>query len=605
MEILRVLRSTIMLLNPRDQVKLVQRFLVLIVLSLLDVLGLIALSLMISQIVPSSTPNLINSILEHVRNLSIFSGLSDKSFGNLTLLFSLIFFAAKTVFSLKVISGVFEFLSKIQILKTENLVKRILDSDYEWERRQDPHQISSSLITGVSASVVNSLGNFLVVCAEIVTVTLYLTIVFILDLKLGIATLIYGFLVFFLMNKFLSEKISKINKDLYQLRIDGQKSIFDVIGLFREIRISGHGLHYQRDVKRKLEEHSKLLSYDATLQLTPKFLIEFFMAVAIFLVILYYQMLTDSGSPVGVLGVFLFVLIRIFPSLLKIQSSVMTVRSFQQMTTELLDLEKTLSNSNSADVSRTNSSAMFTHKFQNIRFDTINFKYQDSEHYVIQDLSLQINGQTKIAIVGSSGSGKSTFIDLLAGLLSPTSGSITADGIPIKDLYRDNPNVLGYLPQVTYLIEGSILQNICLGVDSSEIDTILLDQALINSGLSKLISERSLSLDQMINSLSSNLSGGEKQKIGLARIFYENPSLMILDEATSSLDAESEAHLLEGLLKPGTGQTIIFIAHRLNAIKGFDRVIFFEDGRVLGDGDYESLQNSLPIFKKFTEKMGL
>jgi ABC-type multidrug transport system fused ATPase/permease subunit len=600
--ILRTQFMAIGFLDKKQQFRLFRSFLLLVMISILDVIGIGALALIFSQISPQNSPKIMSRILELVRSVEVIGSMSDRKFMFLTLCVSVMFFGFKSVLSIGLISRVFKYLAEFQTSITEVLISRILKANYDWERKQDPHLLSNTLLTGVSATFVNSLGNFLVFSVEAFIVFLYGGLIFLIDFKLGFGALLFTATVLYLMNKILSRNISRFSQELNQTRLANENSIFNILKLFREIRISGHEVFYEKEISSQLKTHGNLLARDATIQQVPKYFIEFTMSVGIFLVLMYGQFVENSATALGVLSLFILIITRAFPSLLRIQSSLLSMRSFKHYAFSIQELLLHLEDNQALKTSDNPEQIV---NYSGISINAITYGYPDDNSDLISDFSLKIPWGSRIAIVGSSGSGKSTLVDLLLGLLEPKYGSVGIDSIQVRNWQHENPKSLAYLPQETYLVTGTVLENICLGVTPGDIDKSRLEIALSKSGLLTSIEERKIHLGQEINPLSTNLSGGERQKIGLTRVFYENPAILILDEATSSLDAESEAHLLDSLLKEDDPGIVIFIAHRLSSVRDFERILFMDSGSLIGDGTFNFLQQSIPKFAKFTSHMGL
>ena len=194
----------------------------------------------------------------------------------------------------------------------------------------------------------------------------------------------------------------------------------------------------------------------------------------------------------------------------------------------------------------------------------------------------------KVAIVGPSGSGKTTVCDILLGLIEPSSGEVLFDDIPISDWVHSRGDVVAYVPQEIILLDGSLISNICLGIEFTEIDHVRLSEVCRLTHLEALIERLPAGLETRVDADSVQLSGGEKQRIAIARAIYARPSLIIMDEATSALDAQTENELLRTLEAiSDTNVTLVFIAHRMNIIQTFQRLLYFENGGLRADGSFD------------------
>ena len=229
----------------------------------------------------------------------------------------------------------------------------------------------------------------------------------------------------------------------------------------------------------------------------------------------------------------------------------------------------------------------------NIEYDDVWFRY--NEEWVLKGVKFSIKEGEWVSLAGRSGAGKSTTINLLLGFYSPERGKILMDGIDINDIDRKNlRNQIGVIPQDIFIFSGSLRENILLGRD---VDEDKLSEVIEYTGIGEMVKRLSNGLDTILGERGYKLSGGEKQRIGIARVILKNPKIVIFDEATSSLDSYSEGKIREVLRKWGKDKTFIIIAHRLSTTKGSKRIIFIEDGKVYGDGTHNTLMH-LPDYKK-------
>jgi ABC-type multidrug transport system fused ATPase/permease subunit len=236
-----------------------------------------------------------------------------------------------------------------------------------------------------------------------------------------------------------------------------------------------------------------------------------------------------------------------------------------------------------------------------VKIDNVTFFYPQNDSPAINDISLKILAGESVGIVGRTGSGKSTLIDVLLGVLEPGHGGVTISGLRPNEVFEAWEGRVGYVPQTIALIDGSIRSNILLGRDEKLFSEQDFDRALSFAGLNEHIKSLDFGIDTLITRAGSELSGGQRQKLGIARAIITNPSLLFLDEVTSSLDAESE-NLVNSAISNLRGKvTLIIVAHRLTTIKSMDRIIVLESGNLVAEGTYENLISSNPTFKSFVE----
>jgi ABC-type multidrug transport system fused ATPase/permease subunit len=239
-----------------------------------------------------------------------------------------------------------------------------------------------------------------------------------------------------------------------------------------------------------------------------------------------------------------------------------------------------------------------------IEFQNVNFRYQDGEYETISDVSLTIPAQKVTAFAGVSGSGKTTLIDLLLGIYSPNAGEI---------IFYDNEIVVqankvygvAYVPQNPYIIDGTLIENIAIGIPSESIDKAAIDFAINSSGLKSVVDSLVEGIGTNMAGLDSRLSGGEKQRIAIARALYVKPKLLIIDEGTSALDGLTEQYITDSIFALTNEMTIVLIAHRLSTIKNADVIYYMNQGLIKGSGSFDQLRSKLPEFAEQVRLMNL
>ena len=201
-----------------------------------------------------------------------------------------------------------------------------------------------------------------------------------------------------------------------------------------------------------------------------------------------------------------------------------------------------------------------------------------------------------VAIVGKSGSGKSTFIDLILGVLSPTKGNISILGLQPQELVQYYPGLIAYVPQLPHIFNGTIRENLTFGFINEEISETLLWNSLEKANLSEFIHERNLNLDSHVGEKGNQWSGGQKQRLALARALITSPKILVLDEFTSSLDSQTEINLLELIRELKGKTTVIVVAHRLSTVKEAPKLIYMEKGKIKDIGNFQTLREINPDF---------
>jgi ABC-type multidrug transport system fused ATPase/permease subunit len=303
-----------------------------------------------------------------------------------------------------------------------------------------------------------------------------------------------------------------------------------------------------------------------------------------------------SGVEGAIASVALFAVtgFRLLPAISGIQGSIQqataSIPSARDVIGDIIGAEKNVSaTSVAADT------ATLPAEPKSLALENISFQYPRSTRSVLDGLSLSIPLGSSLGIVGPSGAGKSTLIDLILGLSVPTTGEISIDGLPLTTVIRAWRDQVGYVPQRVALFDGSIAQNVALTWDDN-FDRERVVAALEKARLTSLITNRDGGIDERIGERGASLSGGQQQRLGIARALYTNPLVLVLDEATSSLDTKTEDEVAQAIRALRGDVTLISVAHRLSTIKDYDQVCYLENGRILGKGTFSELALAVPAF---------
>jgi ABC-type multidrug transport system fused ATPase/permease subunit len=233
------------------------------------------------------------------------------------------------------------------------------------------------------------------------------------------------------------------------------------------------------------------------------------------------------------------------------------------------------------------------------------FKYPGKENFAVKNINLEISSGTINAIVGPSGAGKTTLVDLILGVIKPDSGEIFISNLPPSDAVKVWPGYVSYVPQEISIFKGTLRHNIALGFPEDFFTDEQILEALRLSQLSNFVADLPNGLDTSIGEAGFRLSGGQRQRIGIARALITKPKLLIMDEATSALDGETELSISNSILELKGKVSIVLIAHRLSTVRNADKVIYMENGEIQAVGKFEEVRNRVENFNNQANLMGL
>jgi ABC-type multidrug transport system fused ATPase/permease subunit len=306
----------------------------------------------------------------------------------------------------------------------------------------------------------------------------------------------------------------------------------------------------------------------------------------------------------AVISVFIIASARISPAVLRLQQNAVSIKSSLGAAEPTIMLSKEVSKV--ADFSNLPREIDTQHQgfSGNLSINNVTFTYPESESPAINDITLHAEFGDFVALVGSSGAGKTTLVDIMLGIITPTSGSVLLSGRSIQQCVRDFPGAIGYVPQDVRLFAGSVYSNITLGFGDTVNDELVMD-ALRIAQLDEWVCSLPEGLGTEVGERGTQLSGGQIQRIGIARAMLTKPKILILDEATSSLDGTTEWKITSAIQQLRKETTVIMIAHRLSTLRECDRIYFLENGSIIGDGSFEELRRVVPSFDTQARQMGL
>lgn len=393
------------------------------------------------------------------------------------------------------------------------------------------------------------------------------------------------------------QTISIRQKERFKLMSEGFGGIKDTLLLGRETNFSDRFINASNTMARAL-------GTSQTLSFFPKYLLELlaFSGVVFLVLSLIFSSDGDLASILPTLAIFSLAGFKILPTFQLCYSAIAIMRANMS---SFIMLEEDLYNSLNVDhLSRWSNYNLnnFLEPKSNISIKNIYFQYPNTENTTLNGVSLEIPVGNFIGLVGYSGSGKSTLVDILLGLIQPKSGLVMIDGEELNaSNIRSWQNAIGVVSQNIFLADSSIQENIAFGLPLNEIDKNKINSAIELANLKEFVNSLPDGLDTRVGERGIQLSGGQRQRIGIARALYTNSSVLIFDEATSSLDGVTEKKVMDAIYNLTGSKTIIVIAHRLGSVKRCDCIYLLENGRISDSGNYETLSDKNELFKKMTE----
>ena len=476
-------------------------------------------------------------------------------------------------------------------------MQKVFASDFSWVRKQKAQEVSYALTEGVQFGVIGVLSSFVALASESGLLLITFSVLILANPLMAIVTLAFFAIFAIVVYLRVGKQMSKVTRLRVDASILGIRQVREVIDLFREIMIMSRLKYFSNKFNVSRVESARNFADMNWIQQIPRISVEVAIVLGGALLAVTAALTSSFENSIAYLMLFLAAASRLAPSALRLQQAAISIRGFASSSGAAFHYAQ-LEESTSKKYEEHIMEELPEDSFQQITIDmkNVSFKFEDSDIPTLRQISLRIPPLEVAALVGPSGAGKSTFCDLLLGLLSPSSGIALIGGLPAKEFIVRNPGRIAYLPQEVKILADTLMANIAIGIPASEIDMKQLHIALESAQLTSFVQSQPFGLEQIVGESGIQLSGGQRQRIGLARALYLRPTLLILDEPTSALDAETEDLLMQTLKSLKEKSSILIIAHRLSTVRFVDRVIYLEDGKILGDGTFAQVREQVPQF---------
>jgi len=458
------------------------------------------------------------------------------------------------------------------------------------------NQNSSVLSKNVSHEIqyaADYINSSITLFKEITLMILIFFLLFLFDPKvtsLSFLSLFVIFLVFYIgTNKFLRKSAANRMKSLTDLF----KILNLSFGSIKDIKIYKKENFFVNQFNKSQYTHEKNLMNKFLVSRLPKVIFELSGVVLFMSIILFYVLSgKDLIDLIPTLSLLAISVIRLMPAFSSISSATAFLRSWKNSFNLVYEeiSQKVYDKQNSIQIFETDEDSLDK---KILKIDNVNFSYLKKKNKsIIQDLNLEIAKNEMVGIIGKSGSGKSTIVNIILNLLSPEKGNVKL----FKDTNKKNSvkNYFGYVPQDIFLIDDTIRQNIAFGELEKDIDDVLVLDCLLKSGLKEFVDSSPNKLNTMVGEKGIKISGGERQRLGIARALYKQPKILIMDEATSSLDQNTEKKVINSIKKIKENHTIVMIAHRLSTLENCDKVYLIENGKIVDNGKLNELVKRHP-----------
>jgi ATP-binding cassette, subfamily B, bacterial PglK len=457
---------------------------------------------------------------------------------------------------------------------------------------------SSEIIAGITSKA-STVSNVLQSVVTLINATLLIVLIIIalviLEPMIALISALGFGSIYLTITFFINERLRVNSENIANASTQSVKALQEGLNGIRDI-ILDKSEHVYCSIYNKADlQLKKSSANNMFMSVSPKSLIE-----SLGMVVIASVALSLSGREGGIinsiplLGALALGAQRLMPALQQVFSTWATIAGCRAPVLDVLDL---LDQPIQPSVKLTNNSEKIVER--SIKLKDVGFKYASSKRLSLSRVNINFTRGKKIAFVGGTGSGKSTIIDIIMGLLRPTKGDVIIDGIALRDRqYGEWQSHIAHVPQRIYLTDATIAENIAFGIPADEIDQKLLKSVMVQAQLLDFVNNSPEGWNTKVGEFGCSLSGGQVQRIGIARALYKKASILILDEATSALDGLTERMVMNAISQSNKGITLILITHRLSIIKDCDIIYEVESGRIVAKGTYNELIQSSASFQK-------
>lgn len=599
-----VIRS-MKILPKSDKPKIVAVIVMQVSLGFLDLIGVAAFGILgalaVTGVQSQQPGNRVSAILSAL-------GLSDNGFQQQVAFLGLgaaAILVIRTFLSIVATRRIFFFLSRRGALISSSLVSRLLSQSLLKVQNRSTQETVYSVTAGVSAITLGVLGTTMTLIADGSLLLILLVGLFVVDAVIAISTLIFFGILAFVLYRVMNVKAHKLGYLVSELNVASNEKIIEVLESYRESVVRNRRDYYSKEIGAL---RLKLADVLAELQFMPnvsKYVIESGVVIGALIIASIQFGLQDARHAVATLSVFLAAGTRIAPATLRFQQSLVAIKSALGTAMPTLDMIERLSSIPAIE----NSSESFDLEHLdfngNISIENVSITYPTKSSKALNGVSLKVNSGESLAVVGPSGAGKTTLIDVLLGVLPPDDGRILVSGKSPLNAISEWPGAMAYVPQDVMIARGSIRENVALGFPVQVASDELVWRAIRDAQLEDFVKSLPEGLDTQVGQRGTRISGGQRQRLGIARAMFTRPKLLVLDEATSSLDGQTEADISAAIQGLHGSVTIVMIAHRLSTVLHADQVIYMSEGKILSQGTFNEVRAAVPDFDHQAQLMGL
>jgi ABC-type multidrug transport system fused ATPase/permease subunit len=518
---------------------------------------------------------------------------------------AMLFLVLRTILSVFFTRRILFFLSRRGAFISSELIYRWLSQPLTVIQSRSTQESVYSLTTGVQVITLGIIATTLNFLTDFALLVILMLGLFVVDVVTALCTILLFSLISFIIFKTTSDRAVQLGKENTKFAISSNEKLVEVLSSYRESVVRNRREYYAREI-RTLREG--LASASAEIQFMPnisKYVIESSVIIGAVFISGIQFVINDAAHAVSTLAIFMAAGTRLAPAVMRMQQSIMTVKTNIGSAGPTLDLIDFLGNSEKTFTVSDKVETQHLGFDPSIKVSNLTWAYPNSNTLALQGINLEVKPGEFIALVGPSGAGKTSLVDAILGVLPNSDGSVLISGMTPLEAVKHWSGAIAYVPQDVLISDGSIRQNVSIGFPDSEATDDLVWEAIEMAQLKSFVQSLPDKLDTQVGERGTRISGGQKQRLGIARAMFTKPKLLVLDEATSSLDGQTESDIADAIQSLKGLVTVVMIAHRLSTVRDADKVIYLDKGKVLSIGSFQEVRSEVLEFDLQARLMGL
>lgn len=512
---------------------------------------------------------------------------------------------SRTVASVVITRRTLFFLSNRGAAIASSIFAKLTSQSLPQIRTLSTQEIIYAVTSGTSAIALGVIGAFLATFADAVITVVIISGLFFLNPIMALSMLIFFGLTAGILYKLTSGHAHSLGALQASQSVAVNETVTEVLSSYRELMVKNRREYFSQKLAQNRYEFADVLARIQFLPNVSKYIIEVVIVLGVFAICTYEFLAQDANSAIAVLSVFLASATRIAPAIMRIQQGATSIKGAAGGAERTLDILKALREVEI--VSKTSDLPRFDHLdfVPSVSLENISFSYPGSNKPTLSNINLAIKPGDLVAIVGPSGAGKTTLIDVILGVITPDVGSVEVSDLSPLQAISKWPGSVSYVPQDILITNGTVAENVAFGFPIESVPKEKISEALMFAELESFVDSLPLKTESQVGERGTKISGGQRQRLGIARAFLTRPKLLVLDEATSTLDAQTEKAISDSINSLKGSVTVIIIAHRLSTVSDANLVVYMDNGLIKAVGTLEEVRRLIPDFDLQAKLMGL